>query len=85
MIPYTNVQVLDDQGNEIELREDEDDDLVYTAGGETFVTDENEVLSSGYAIDPDSLDSDVSALSQIIGLGGDDDEEAFDTEADDEE
>ena len=80
-----NVQVLDDQGNEIELREDEDDDLVYTAGGETFVTDENEVLSSGYAIDPDSLDSDVSALSQIIGLGGDDDEEAFDTEADDEE
>ncbi len=80
-----NVQVLDDQGNEIELREDEDDDLVYTAGGETFVTDENEVLSSGYAIDPDSLDSEVSALSQIIGLGGDDDEEAFDTEADDEE
>ena len=70
-----DVRVLDDQGEEIELREDDDDDTVYTAGNESFVTDENEVLSSGYAIDPDSLDSDVSALSQIIGLGDDEDAE----------
>ena len=69
-----DVRVLDDHGDEIELRDEEDDDLVYTAGNETFVTDENEVLSSGYAIDPDSVDSDVSALSQIIGLTGDDDD-----------
>ena len=76
-----DVRVLDDQGEEIELREDDDDDdTVYTAGNESFVTDENEVLSSGYAIDPDSLDSDVSALSQIIGLG--DDEDAEDDEDD---
>ena len=39
------------------------------------MTDENEVLSSGYAIDPDSVDSDVSALSQIIGLGDEDEDE----------
>ena len=73
-----DVRVLDDQGEEIELREDDDDDTVYTAG-ENFVTDENEVLSSGYAIDPDSLDSDVSALSQIIGLD-DDDDDSFDAD-----
>ncbi|MBO2527761.1 MAG: DNA-directed RNA polymerase subunit beta, partial [Clostridiales bacterium] len=84
-----DVRVLDDQGEEIELREEDEDDVVYTAGNETFVTDENEVLSSGYAIDPDSLDSDVSALSQIIGLSddeSDDTDEAFDdAEAEDEE
>ena len=81
-----DVRVLDDQGEEIELREDDDDDLVYTAGNETFVTDENEVLSSGYAIDPDSLDSDVSALSQIIGLSDDDnDEDDEDAAYDDDE
>ena len=81
-----DIRVLDDQGEEIELREDEDDDLVYTAG-ENFVTDENEVLSSGYAIDPDSLDSDgedddMSALSKLIGLSDDDDDDKMDdTEA----
>ena len=86
-----DVRVLDDQGEEIELRDDDDDDLVYTAGNENFVTDENEVLSSGYAIDPDSLDSDVSALSQIIGLSDDDgdaddgDEDEDDAAYDDDE
>ena len=79
-----DVRVLDDQGEEIELRDDDDDDLVYTAGNENFVTDENEVLSSGYAIDPDSLDSDVSALSQIIGLS-DDDGDADDGDEDDDD
>ena len=79
-----DVRVLDDQGEEIELRDDDDDDLVYTAGNENFVTDENEVLSSGYAIDPDSLDSDVSALSQIIGLS-DDDDDADDSDEDDDD
>ena len=69
-----DVRVLDEHGDEIELRDDEDDDEpIYTAGNDSYVTDENEVLSSGYAIDPDSLNSDVNAISQIIGM--DDDEE----------
>ncbi len=68
-----DVRVLDEQGKEIELREDEDDDVVFTAG-EKMVTDENEVLSSGFAVDPDSLDGEVSALSHIIGLDGDDED-----------
>ena len=76
-----DVRVLDDQGEEIELRDDDDDDVVYTANGQNYVTDEDEVLSSGYGIDPDSTDGDVSALEKIIGLG-DDDEDA-DADSDD--
>ncbi len=67
-----DIRVLDNMGEEIELRDEDDEEMVYVSGNENFVTDENEVLSSGFAIDPDSLDSDVSALSQIIGLGDDD-------------
>ena len=81
-----DIRVLDDQGEEIELRDDDDDDIVYAANGQNYVTDEDEVLSSGYAIDPDSTDSDVSALEQIIGLGDDDDagEDGDDDEAEDD-
>jgi len=75
-----DIRVLDNQGEEIELRDEEDDDMVYVSGNETFVTDENEVLSSGYAIDPDSVDSDVSALSQIIGLSEDDEGDDYEEE-----
>ena len=74
-----DIRVLDEQGEEIELRDEDEDDVVYTAGNESYVTDENEVLSSGYGIDPDSVDGDVNAISQIIGLGDEDDT------ADDEE
>ena len=87
-----DIRVLDDQGEEIELRDDDEDDVVYTAGNENFVTDENEVLSSGYGIDPDSVDDDE--LSKLIGDLTDDDEEdeedfedelSFDDYAEDEE
>ena len=74
-----DIRVLDAHGEEIELREDDEDDVVYTGGNETLVTDENEVLSSGYAIDPDSENLDT--LSQIVGLTDDEDED--DDEADD--
>ena len=78
-----DVRVLDDQGEEIELRDDDDDDVVYSAGGQNYVTDEDEVLSSGYGIDPDSTDSDVSALEKIIGMDSDDDADGSDDEDDD--
>ena len=79
-----DVRVLDDQGEEIELRDDDDDDVVYTANGQNYVTDEDEVLSSGYGIDPDSTDGDVSALEKIIGLG-DDNEDAAAGDVDDDD
>ena len=51
-----DVRVLDDQGEEIELREDDDDDdVIYTSGDneEVVVGDTNEVLDSGFVIDED--------------------------------
>ena len=69
------------RGEEIELREDDDDDeIVYTdSGRENLVTDENEVLSSGYGIDADSeAKQGLDALEKIIGI--DDDEEEEDPE-----
>jgi len=51
-----DIRVLDENGNEIELRdEDEDDDIIYTSDTqEEIVTDTNEVLGSGFVIDEDS-------------------------------
>ena len=51
-----DIRVLDEQGNEIELREDDDDDdVIYTSGDneEVVVGDTNEVLDSGFVIDED--------------------------------
>ena len=51
-----DIRVLDEQGNEIELREDDDDDdVIYTSGEneEVVVGDTNEVLDSGFVIDED--------------------------------
>ena len=55
-------------------------DSVYTdSGRENLVTDENEVLSSGYGIDADSeAKQGLDALEKIIGI--DDDEEEEDPE-----
>ena len=78
-----DVRVLDDQGEEIELREEDEDDVIYNANGQNYVTDENEVLSSGYGIDPDSVDEDVSAIEQIIGFDDDEDVEEDDFSFDD--
>ena len=49
-----DVRVLDDQGNEIELRDEEDEDeIVYTGHEEQLVVDTEEVLESGFNIDAD--------------------------------
>ena len=52
-----DIRVLDDQGNEIELKEDEDEDeIIYTADHETdlVVGSADEVLDAGFVIDEDS-------------------------------
>ena len=72
-----DIRVLDENGDEIELKDDDDDDdVAYHAEGDNLVTDENEVLSSGFAVDQDSVDDDVSALTKVIGM--DEDEDAGD-------
>ena len=76
--------VIDVIGENVFGEDDDDDDVVYTANGQNYVTDEDEVLSSGYGIDPDSTDGDVSALEKIIGLG-DDNEDAAAGDVDDDD
>jgi len=51
-----DIRVLDDQGNEIELKdEDDDEEILYAHDmGNTLVGDADEVLDSGFVIDEDS-------------------------------
>ena len=74
-----DIRVLDEEGNEIELRDDEDDDIVYTGdANETYVTDNNEVLSSGYALDEEQPDDGVmDVLADIVSDSGDIEDEEF--------
>ncbi|MCD7859766.1 MAG: DNA-directed RNA polymerase subunit beta [Firmicutes bacterium] len=52
-----DVRVLDEQGNEIELKEDDDDDDIVYSPGDDVVGDTGEVLDSGFVIDEDSPES----------------------------
>ena len=56
-----DIRVLDEQGNEIELRDEEDDDLVYVAGGrgeaypsEEFTMDTEEVAAAPALLDEEA-------------------------------
>ena len=63
-----DIRVLDEQGNEIELKdEDEDDDLIYTEiPNSQLVVDADEVLGNGFVVDEGSPDD-------IMNIGDDDD------------
>ena len=62
-----DVRVLDEQGNEIELREDDDDDddIVYATDSEDVVVDTNEVLDSGFNIDADGPEDIMDVFSDL--------------------
>ncbi len=62
-----DIRVLDEQGNEIELREDEDDDeIVYaTESGPEMVTDTDEVLGSGFNIDQEGPEDIMDVISEL--------------------
>ena len=71
-----DVRVLDEQGNEIELKdEDEDDELVYTADHESnlVVGDTNEVLEAGFVIDEDSPED----IMDVFGSSDDADDDIY--------
>ena len=73
-----DIRVLDANGDEIELRDDDDDEVIYAAGAnnETYVTDEGEVLDSGFGYDADQPeDSVIDVLSELVGAQSDDDED----------
>ena len=50
-----DIRVLDDKGNEIELKDEDEDEVLMYAGPETELVGSNEeVLDSGFVIDEDS-------------------------------
>ena len=74
-----DVRVLDENGEEIILRDEDEDDMVFAAGlnDETYVTDEGEVFDSGFALDEDQPDDNViDVISEMVSSPDlDDDEE----------
>jgi len=62
-----DIRVLDEQGNEIELKdEDEDEDVIYTSENrEEIVTDTEEVLGSGFVIDEDSPEDIMDVFGSL--------------------
>ena len=62
-----DVRVLDEAGNEIELKdEDEDEDVIYTSEAhEEIVTDTEEVLGSGFVIDEDSPEDIMDVFGNL--------------------
>ncbi len=72
-----DVRVLDEMGNEIELKdEDEDDELIYTGGpANDLVVDANEVLESGFNIDTDGPEDIMDVFGDMADDAADMDEE----------
>ena len=61
-----DIRVLDETGNEIELKdEDEDDEAIYSSEDETYVTDEQEVFESGYNVDEDGPEDIMDVFSDL--------------------
>ena len=61
-----DIRVLDEQGNEIELKEEEDDDeIVYTEHETQLVGTADEVLSSGFVIDEDSPEDIMDVFGSV--------------------
>ena len=58
--------MLDEQGNEIELKdEDEDDETVYTERETHLIGSTDEVLEAGFVIDEDSPEDIMNVLGSV--------------------
>ena len=62
-----DIRVLDENGNEIELKdEDEDEDIVFTEhDSDLVVGDTNEVLDAGFVIDEDSPEDIMDVFGSV--------------------
>ncbi len=60
-----DIRVLDENGDEIELKDEDDDDVVYATEDEVYVTDEQEVFDSGFNIDEDSPEDIMDVFSEL--------------------
>ena len=71
-----DIRVLDEAGNEIELKdEDEDEEAIYNADDEVYVTNEQEVFDSGYNVDADGPEDIMDVFSDLANEDGKTDEE----------
>ena len=68
-----DIKVLDEKGDEIELKDEDEDEVVYSAEGddytheEEFVTDAGEVLESGYNYDEEQdEDTFTTVLQEVV-------------------
>ena len=69
-----DIRVLDENGDEIELKDEEDDDVVYATDDEVYVTDEREVFDSGFNIDEDSPEDIMDVFSELAEESGETEE-----------
>ena len=62
-----DIRVLDENGNEVDLKDDDDDDdMIYTRETrEEIVTNSDEVLASGYNVDEDSPEDIMNVFSDL--------------------
>ena len=69
-----DIRVLDENGNEIELKdEDDEDEIIYASdANETIVGSSEEVLDAGFVIDEDSPEG---IFDEFDGMDADDNEE----------
>ena len=82
-----DVRVLDENGNEIELKDDDDDDFQGSfRDAETYHSDDSEIEASGYTIeDVEEPDDGDSLLSALFGGDSEDDEDPLFADDDDED
>jgi DNA-directed RNA polymerase subunit beta len=74
-----DVRVLDADGNEIELRDDDEDDYTPNYDDSRYEADDSEIINAGYAIE----DIDESELELDVYDGGDDGDDGFDDDTGD--
>ena len=77
-----DVRVLDEHGEEIELKDDDEDDVVFSSvGREQYVSDDDEVVDAGYEIqDADAQAEPDGVASLLSAIDADESDEVFDDE-----
>ncbi|MCI8525728.1 MAG: DNA-directed RNA polymerase subunit beta, partial [Oscillospiraceae bacterium] len=80
-----DIHVLDENGGEIELRDEDEDEMTYS-GHETYVSDEAEAAGAGYEVADaeDALGAGQAAAGLFDDGGGEDDEELDPDDEDDD-
>ncbi len=76
-----DVRVLDKDGAEIELKDDDDDDFQPGMGDDAvYHADDSEMELSGYSIEDADIDDDDDLVADDAGMDDDDEDDAFDVD-----